>query len=88
MAILSYPLIRQNYYMKWMRLLLLEYTHKNKTDCKSYMYNVPEQFKSIKKELNESLTTALFSDRVLLIEGPSEKALFEKYCQLLVQFMN
>lgn len=55
----------------------------NKTDCKSYMYNVPEQFKSIKKELNESLTTALFSDRVLLIEGPSEKALFEKILSIV-----
>ena len=60
----------------------------NKTDCKSYMYNVPEQFKSIKKELNESLTTALFSDRVLLIEALQRRRYLKKYCQLLVQFMN
>ena len=62
---------------------LLEYTSQNKTDCKSYMYNVPEQFKSIKKELNESLTTALFSDRVLLHRVPSEKALFEKILSIV-----
>lgn len=57
---------------------LIRIYSENKINCKSYIYSVPEQFKTIKKELNESLTTALFSDRVLLIEGPSEKALFEK----------
>lgn len=50
----------------------------DKIYCHSYLYTVDEIFSRQKKELNESLTTALFSDRVLLIEGPSEKALFEK----------
>lgn len=57
---------------------LIRIYSEDRTLCESYMYEVPANFSSIKKELNESLTTALFSDRVLLIEGPSEKALFEK----------
>lgn len=57
---------------------LIRVYSKNKTVCQSHMYEVPDKFSSVKKELNESLTTALFTDRVLLIEGPSEKMLFEK----------
>ena len=57
---------------------LIRVYSKEKTLCESYLYEVPKYFSSIKKELNESLTTAIFSERVLLIEGPSEKALFEK----------
>lgn len=57
---------------------LIRVYSQDKTDCASYMYKVTDQFSTIKKELNQSLSTALFSDRVLLIEGPSEKALFEK----------
>lgn len=50
----------------------------DKIYCNSYLYIVDETFRQLKKELNESLATALFADRVLLIEGPSEKVLFEK----------
>lgn len=50
----------------------------DKLYCNSYLYIVDDNFSNQKKELNESLTTALFADRVLLIEGPSEKVLFEK----------
>lgn len=57
---------------------LIRVYSQDKTDCASYMYKVTEEFATIKKELNQSLATALFSDRVLLIEGPSEKVLFEK----------
>ena len=57
---------------------LIRIYSEDKTTTESFIYNVPEEFVSVKKELNESLTTALFADRVLLIEGPSEKALFEK----------
>lgn len=55
----------------------------DKTDCESYLYKVTEEFSTIKKELNEALSTALFSDRVLLIEGPSEKVLFEKVLSVI-----
>lgn len=44
----------------------------------SYLYNVPENFQTQRKTLNEGLAEAIFSNRVLLVEGPSEKALFEK----------
>lgn len=57
---------------------LIRVYSQDKTDCESYTYEVTEEFSTIKKELNEALSVALFSDRVLLIEGPSEKALFEK----------
>lgn len=57
---------------------LIRVYSQDKTDCESYTYKVTEEFSTIKKELNEALSAALFSDRVLLIEGPSEKALFEK----------
>lgn len=62
---------------------LIRIYSEDKTLCESYMYKVPAEFSSVKKELNESLTTALFSDRVLLIEGPSEKALFEKILSIV-----
>lgn len=57
---------------------LIRVYSQDKTDCESYLYKVNNEFSTIKKELNEALSTALFSDRVLLIEGPSEKVLFEK----------
>lgn len=55
----------------------------DKTECESYLYKVTEDFSTIKKELNQALSTALFSDRVLLIEGPSEKVLFEKILSVI-----
>lgn len=57
---------------------LIRVYSQDKTDCESYLYKVSGRFSTIKKELNQGLSTALFSDRVLLIEGPSEKVLFEK----------
>jgi len=46
--------------------------------CESYIYQVDDEYKQVKKELNRSLATALFAEKVLLVEGPSEKVLFEK----------
>ncbi|WP_026561596.1 AAA family ATPase [Bacillus sp. J37] len=50
----------------------------DKVVCSSYLYNVGEDFINIKTQLNKFLTTAIFAERVLLIEGPSERVLFEK----------
>lgn len=50
----------------------------DKINCKSYVYNLSDTYKNVKKELNRSLSTALFAEKVLLVEGPSEKVLFEK----------
>lgn len=49
-----------------------------RVNCTSHIYHVSEEYKQVKKELNRSLATALFADKVLLIEGPSERLLFEK----------
>ena len=57
---------------------LIRLSNEDKVIAKSHLYRVSNDFSKLKRELNESLTTALFSDRVLLIEGPSEKVLFEK----------
>lgn len=57
---------------------LIRIYSENKTNCASHIYSVEEQYKNIKKELNKSISSALFADKVLLVEGPSEKILFEK----------
>lgn len=48
------------------------------TRSESFIYQLSDEYKKVKKELNRSLATALFAERVLLVEGPSEKVLFEK----------
>ncbi|MET3548345.1 putative ATP-dependent endonuclease of OLD family [Paenibacillus favisporus] len=57
--------------------LIRVYSHSG-TTCESYIYRVDNEYKNVKKELNRSLAIALFADKVLLVEGPSEKVLFEK----------
>src|SRR5699024_7286921 len=47
-------------------------------NCSSHIYHVDEEYKNMKKGLNRSLATALFANKVLLIEGESERVLFEK----------
>ena len=60
---------------------LIRLCNEDRTIAKSFLYKVSEKFSKLKRELNESLTAALFAGRVLLIEGPSEKVLFEKILQ-------
>ncbi|URN93087.1 MAG: AAA family ATPase [Candidatus Pristimantibacillus lignocellulolyticus] len=57
---------------------LIRIYSKGYTESESYIYQVDDEYKNVKKELNRSLSTALFAEKVLLVEGPSEKALFEK----------
>ncbi|WP_112181389.1 ATP-dependent nuclease [Paraliobacillus zengyii] len=57
---------------------LIRIYSEKRINCSSYIYNVDDEYKNVKKELNRALSTALFSEKVLLIEGPSEKVLFEK----------
>ncbi|WP_259424804.1 ATP-dependent nuclease [Bacillus velezensis] len=57
---------------------LIRIYSEDRIDCESFIYNVNEEYKSVKKELNRALSTALFAEKVLLVEGPSEKVLFEK----------
>lgn len=49
----------------------------------SVFYQVPDSFKKYKKILNKSLSEALFSSKVLLVEGPSEQLLFERVFQTI-----
>ncbi len=49
----------------------------NKTDGKSAHYSVPQEYKNLKTQLNQNLAEAIYADYVLLVEGPSEKILFE-----------
>lgn len=44
----------------------------------STFYKVPDNFEKNRKMLNRSLAEAIFADKVLLVEGPSEQMLFEK----------
>ncbi|MFT4398659.1 ATP-dependent nuclease [Bacillus sp. SW14] len=57
---------------------LIRIYSEDRINCDSYIYNVSEEYKNVKKELNRALSTALFAEKVLLVEGPSEKVLFEK----------
>lgn len=50
----------------------------DKVKCTSYLYRLPDEYSEIKRRLNEGLSKAVFAEKVLLIEGPSEKVLFEK----------
>lgn len=50
----------------------------DKIVSKSVLYAVPAEFKSQRKMLNRGLVEAVFADRVLLVEGPSENVLFGK----------
>ncbi len=55
-------------------------------DSKSVFYTVPSEFEKNKKMLNQQLSEAIFADRVLLVEGPSEKMLFCKVLYVINPF--
>lgn len=57
---------------------LIRIYSEDKIECRSHLYQIPETFKKDKKRLNKQFCNALFSQKVLLIEGPSEFVLFEK----------
>ena len=45
---------------------------------KSYIYKVPSEFEKSRKLLNSFLAEAIFANKVLLVEGPSEELLFNR----------
>ncbi len=45
---------------------------------KSHIYKVSRKYRSLKSKLNQNLAEAIYADVVLLVEGPSEKVLFER----------
>ena len=50
----------------------------DKIVSKSTLYNVPKIFQNQRKMLNKGMVEAIFADKVLLVEGPSENVLFSK----------
>lgn len=60
------------------RVNLVRIYNKDKIVSKSVLYTVPTKFKSQRKMLNRGLIEAIFADKVLLVEGPSEQVLFGK----------
>lgn len=52
----------------------------------SKFYKVPDDFERNRKLLNRSLSEAIFADKVLLVEGPSEHLLFEKILTTIKPF--
>ena len=57
---------------------LIRIYNTDKITSKSFLYNVPTEFQSQRKMLNRGLVEAIFADKVLLVEGPSENVLFGK----------
>lgn len=45
---------------------------------KSHTYSVPDEYKKLKQKLNQNMAEAIYADVVLLVEGPSEKILFDR----------
>lgn len=57
---------------------LVRIYNEDKIVSRSVLYNVPSEFKSQRKMLNRGLVEAVFADKVLIVEGPSENVLFGK----------
>ncbi len=57
---------------------LVRIYNENRIDSSSVLYKVPKVYRKYKKILNKRLSEAIFSNKVLLVEGPSEITLFEK----------
>lgn len=57
---------------------LIKLYNPEKISGRSVEYVVPKEYKKNKAKLNNELSEAIFAEKVLLVEGPSEKILFER----------
>ena len=57
---------------------LVKLYNSEKTDGKSVEYIVPKEYRKNKAKLNTELSEAIFAEKVILVEGQSEKILFER----------
>jgi putative ATP-dependent endonuclease of OLD family len=57
---------------------LVRIYNSSKVNSPSTLYKVPKEYKDNKRKLNKHLAEAIFADKVLLVEGPSEEVLFDK----------
>ena len=62
---------------------LVRIYNQDKILSKSVVYKVPDEYKNQRKILNRGLAEAIFADKVLLVEGPSEIVLFEKVLSII-----
>lgn len=65
---------------------LVRVYNETKIKSASTFYKVPDEYQKNRKMLNRSLSEAIFADRVLLVEGPSELMLFEKVLSCINPF--
>lgn len=66
--------------------LIRLYNEDKTVSSSSALYVVPNDFKSQRKMLNRGLVEAIFADKVLLVEGPSENVLFGKILSVINPF--
>jgi len=57
---------------------LVRIYNNTKIDSSSAFYIVPKEFENQKQRLNKGIVEAIFAEKVLLVEGPSEEILFSK----------
>lgn len=57
-----------------------------KVYSKSVFHKLPRNYEKNRQMLNRGLSEAIFADRVLLVEGPSEYALFNKILSVIHPF--
>ena len=57
---------------------LIKLYNPEKISGKSVKYDVPKEYRNNKAKLNTELSEAIFAEKVLLVEGASEKILFER----------
>lgn len=62
---------------------LIRIFNQEKTFSKSVFYKVPDDFEKNRKMLNVCLSEAIFANKVLLVEGPSEFILFSKILSVI-----
>ncbi|WP_282799078.1 ATP-dependent nuclease [Lactococcus lactis] len=65
------------------KVTLVRIFSERRVTSKSAFYNVPSDFQDNKKMLNRLLAEAIFANRVLLVEGPSEQLLFDKVLSVI-----
>lgn len=65
---------------------LIRIFHGPSIDSASYFYQVPANFEKNRKMLNRYLAEAIFANKVLLVEGPSELLLFERVLSTINPF--
>lgn len=65
---------------------LVRIYNNGKINGKSTFYKVPSDYEKNRKMLNRTLSEAIFANKVLLVEGPSELLLFEKVLSTINPF--